>query len=98
MFIQQTVNKHELVYVIRDDKQLLLHYFQQELDNLKLQSPCSVLVYLDYNDRRGYRSKLYKLFRKLNKLTIYSLLLIPTERANNEGKLIDIRFFDKINK
>lgn len=63
-------------YEIKDDKSLLLHYFQKELDTLAIQTPVKMFIHINPDDRKGYRIKLVKLFKMINKKASYECYLL----------------------
>lgn len=79
MFIIQKRHKTFWVVEVLDDKNLLLHYFEKELESLHLQSPVLVLINVNENDRRGYKIKLVKLFKKINRLASYHVIIGNTD-------------------
>lgn len=79
MFIIQKRHKTFWVVEVLDDKNLLLHYFEKELETLQLQSPVLVLINVNENDRRGYKIKLVKLFKKINRLASYQVIIGNTD-------------------
>ena len=67
------IKESNFLYKVEDNKNALLHYFQLEIDSLKVRSPVMFCITVRPSDRKGYRKKLVNLFRKINKLPYYEL-------------------------
>ena len=63
----------ESLYEVEDNKNCILHYFQIEIDNLKLKSPVRFDITVRPGDRIGFRKKLVTLFKKINKQSYYEV-------------------------
>ncbi len=82
MFIELKRIKTYWILLVKDNKDYLLHYFEKELESLKLVSPIVVFIAVDSTDRKGYRIKLVKLFKKINKLTNYTCYICNSDEIN----------------
>lgn len=89
MFINLQRKNKSFVYHIIDNKNLLLHYLDKEIETLNFQSPVFVFIEINPNDRIGYRKKLYKIFRKLNKLTNYYCSIGSVDQLNASFKELE---------
>lgn len=89
MFITIKRETNFFIYNVVDDKDLLLHYFDKELEGLSIQVPCVFLVEISENNRIGFRKKLFKLFKKINKLSNYTVIIGKPEMLINTYKSIE---------
>lgn len=98
MFIQQ--KRLGLVFVVNivDDKNLLLHYFDKEIETLTLQSPLLLIIELNPNDRKGFKIKIGNILKKVSKEKSFNCIIGSTEFVTKILKTKEIEEFIKKGK
>lgn len=91
MFITQQRKNNFWILEIKDNKNYLLHYFDKEIETLTLQAPIIVFIEISESDRIGFRKKLFKLFKKINKLSAYEVIIGKPDFLSVIAKQIERR-------